>query len=164
MPLARGFLWLVVTIALAVALVIVLAAIAGRWQYGDVRRAPPDAANAVPTAFEPPPGELPSDAYLERAAALADAGDHRGAVREVLLAGMSRIERDGLIRHRRGLTNHDYVRAVWRHPRMREALLEIVDAFEHIFFGRRPASRAMFERVVGTFRKGFDQDESVVAS
>ncbi|MFM7055580.1 MAG: hypothetical protein ACKO2P_01520 [Planctomycetota bacterium] len=61
-----------------------------------------------------PPGELPAATYEGRARRYAADGNYRMAIRELLLGSMSWIERAGLIRYRRGLTNRDYVRCVCR--------------------------------------------------
>ncbi|MBC7964335.1 MAG: hypothetical protein H7Z17_00295, partial [Fuerstia sp.] len=61
-----------------------------------------------------PPGELAVSTYESRAIQFASAGNYRAGIRELLLGSMSWIERAGLIRYRKGLTNRDYVRSVWR--------------------------------------------------
>lgn len=118
----------------------------------------PDSGGAA-QALDGPPGEHPWDEYLREARALAERGEHRQAVRLLLLAAMSWIERHGLIRHRRGLTNRDYLRAVWRREPCREAMAAIIDVFDRIYFGRRPATPESFELCVERFQGGFLRDE-----
>lgn len=108
-----------------------------------------------PTA---PPGELPSSEYERRALAYAERGDFRSALRELVLGTMSWIERAEMIRYRRGLTNRDYVRAVWREPPQRESMLLIVESFELVFFGRRLADSPRFDRALTEFRSSFGKE------
>jgi hypothetical protein len=102
-----------------------------------------------------PAGELPANEYARRAQAAAEAGDYRTAIRELVLGAMSWTERVGLIRHRRGLTNRDYVRAIWRQVERRESLLQIVAAFERVFYGHRSADRLTFEACFTEFERSF---------
>ncbi|MBI1313220.1 DUF4129 domain-containing protein [bacterium] len=108
-------------------------------------------------AIEPtrPPGDIPANEYERRALEAAQAGNFRGALRELVLGAMSWTERAGLIRYRRGLTNRDYVRAIWRMVERRESLLQIVAAFERVFYGRRTADAATFEVCLSEFQKSF---------
>jgi len=102
-----------------------------------------------------PAGEVPANEYARRAQTAAESGDYRTAIRELVLGSMSWTERVGLIRHRRGLTNRDYIRAIWRHVERRESLLQIVAAFERIFYGHRAADRLTFEACLSEFQKSF---------
>lgn len=111
-----------------------------------------DAEAIVPTQ---PPGDVATNEYERRALAAAQAGDFRSALRELVLGSMSWTERAGLVRYRRGLTNRDYVRAVWRLVERRESLLQIVSAFERVFYGRRLADEATFEACLVEFRQSF---------
>jgi hypothetical protein len=102
-----------------------------------------------------PPGELPSEEYLQRALALARAGKHKEAIRQLLLGAMSWMERQGLVRYRKGLTNRDYLRAIWHRPGQREPLAAIILAFDQIYFGRRPATAERFAECLKSYRAGF---------
>lgn len=102
-----------------------------------------------------PAGDLPSHEYAARAMAHAEREDFRSAIRELVLGCMSWTERAGLIRYRRGLTNRDYVRAVWRQEQRRESLMMIVDAFERVFYGHREADRETYESCLGQFQESF---------
>lgn len=110
-----------------------------------------------------PPGELAASTYESRAIQMARDGNYRLAVRELLIGGMSWIERAGLIRFRRGLTNRDYVRAVWRQPERREAYEQTAREFERIYFGRRDATRDSFENCLRLFQESFREDEKTTA-
>lgn len=107
-----------------------------------------------------PAGEIPSNEYARRAQEAAETGDYRAAIRELVLGSMSWTERVGLIRHRRGLTNRDYVRAIWRQVERRESLLQIVAAFERVFYGHRLADRVTFEACYTEFQKSFLSEAS----
>jgi hypothetical protein len=111
-----------------------------------------DAEAIIPTQ---PPGDVPTNEYERRALAAAQAGDFRSGLRELVLGSMSWTERAGLVRYRRGLTNRDYVRAVWRMADRRESLLQISAAFERVFYGRRVADEATFESCLVEFRQSF---------
>jgi hypothetical protein len=111
-----------------------------------------------------PPGDLAASTYESRAINLAAAGDHRAAIRELLLGSMSWIERAGLIRYRRGLTNRDYLRCVWRRQEKRNAFLTTATQFEYVFFGRRDPTVEMFEQCLAGFRGAFREEETPTAA
>jgi len=152
--LASGLYYLALA-ALAVALLyLIVAIVRSSGQSSPVERSEfsADAEAILPTQ---PPGDVPTNEYERRALAAAQAGDFRGALRELVLGSMSWTERAGLVRYRRGLTNRDYVRAVWRMVERRESLLQIVLAFERVFYGRRPADEATFDACLVEFRQSF---------
>ncbi len=113
---------------------------------------------------ETPPGELAASTYESRAMQLAAIGDYRAAIRELLLGGMSWIERAGMIRYRKGLTNRDYVRAVWRRTEKRDAYIMTATQFELVFFGRREPTAVMFEMCLDSFRGAFREEETPTAA
>ena len=107
-----------------------------------------------------PPAELPPEEYELRALQLAQQGNLRGAVRQLLLGGMSWVERAGAIRFRRGLTNRDYLRAVWQRTVQKEALSAIVQLFELVYFGRRPATADRFQTCLQAYRGAFREPKA----
>lgn len=113
-------------------------------------------------ALDHPPGELPSDEYERRAVELSGSGNYKAAVRELVLGSMSWIERGGLIRYRRGLTNRDYVRAIWRKPVERESLEHIVGVFERAYFGRRPPDKVAFDVCRDHYQRAFLSENVLV--
>lgn len=113
---------------------------------------------------ETPPGELAASTYESRAMQLAAIGDYRAAIRELLLGGMSWIERAGMIRYRKGLTNRDYVRAVWRRMEKRDAYIITATQFELVYFGRREPTAVMFEMCLDSFRGAFREEETPTAA
>lgn len=106
-----------------------------------------------------PPGDVPTNEYERRALAAAASQNYRAALRELVLGSMSWTERSGLIRYRSGLTNRDYVRAVWSQTGRRDSLLQIVAAFERVFYGRRIADLATYELCLAEFRQSFAYEE-----
>ncbi|MFM8475532.1 MAG: DUF4129 domain-containing protein [Planctomycetaceae bacterium] len=110
-----------------------------------------------------PPGELPAATYEGRASRYAADGNYRMAIRELLLGSMSWIERAGLIRYRRGLTNRDYVRCVWRRPSQRESMLATASSFELIWFGRRTPTEEMFVQCLAGFQGAFREEDATPA-
>ncbi len=107
-----------------------------------------------------PPGELAASTYESRALQMANVGDYRGAIRELLIGSMSWIERAGMIRFRKGLTNRDYMRAVWREEDRRVAYSATALEFERIYFGRRDATREMFQDCLQSFQGSFREEET----
>ena len=111
-----------------------------------------------------PPGELAASTYESRALQFASAGNYRAAIRELLLGSMSWIERAGLIRYRKGLTNRDYVRSVWRRTDKREGYLATASQFEFVYFGRRTPTAEMFETCLASFQGAFREEEAPTAA
>jgi len=111
-----------------------------------------------------PPGELAASTYESRAIQFASTGNYRAAIRELLLGSMSWIERAGLIRYRKGLTNRDYVRSVWRRTDKREGYLTTAVQFELVYFGRRNPTSEMFAMCLTSFQGAFREEEAPVAA
>ncbi len=101
------------------------------------------------------PGELAANEYRTRADRLAEDGNLAAAIRELLLGGMSWIERAGMIRFRRGLTNRDYWRAVFADDFRRDAFASLAGEFEKVYFGRREATSEMYQLCLRSFESGF---------
>lgn len=116
------------------------------------------------TDLTTPPGELAASTYETRAIQMARDGNYRTAIRELLIGSMSWIERAGLIRFRKGLTNRDYVRAIWRQTDRREAYTVTAIEFERIYFGRRDATRDTFENCLRSFQESFREEEKKTAA
>lgn len=100
------------------------------------------------------PGELAADVYLQRALALAGEGRYREAIGLLLLGLMSHAERAGLIRHRRGLTHRDYLRAVRGQASLHQSFRQLVGVYEPICFGRREARSEHFELSLTDYHAG----------
>lgn len=153
-----SLLFYVAMVVLAILLVVLV--------IGIVQRGDKPHTESLPTvddeALTPsqPPGDVPTNEYERRALAAAEAGDFRSALRELVLGSMSWTERAGLVRYRRGLSNRDYLRAVWRRVPQRDSLQQIIVEFERVFYGRRPANSTTFAACLGEFRKSFMHEES----
>lgn len=162
--LAQLTLVLAIIAVLAVLLVIVARVVRARDQSrlrpGDLL----DAEGQLLGDLSVPPGELSAATYEGRALRLASEGNYRAALRELLLGSMSWIERAGLIRYRRGLTNRDYVRSVWRRTDKREAFTVTALEFERVFFGRRTATAEVFEACLISFQGAFREEEQPTAA
>ncbi len=102
-----------------------------------------------------PPGDLPADEYLRRAAELAEKGMFREAIGQLILGAMSFTERSGLIRFRRGLTYRDYLRALRGRNEPHQALRTIVGVYQPIGFGRRPAHYDHYRTSLDGYETGF---------
>jgi len=112
---------------------------------------------------EIPPGDLSADEYLRRAAQLAVQGLYREAIGQLILGAMSRTERSGLIRFRRGLTNRDYLRALRGRATQHQALRTIVDVYEPICFGRRAVAIEHYQTSLDNYQNGFQQPLPVMS-
>lgn len=99
----------------------------------------------IPQDEDHSPGELPADAYLAKARELAQQRRYREAIAQLLLGGMSNIERAELIRYRRGLTLRDYLRALRGRELQYEGFRALIGLYEPVGFGRRTASFQTFE-------------------
>jgi hypothetical protein len=115
----------------------------------------PDSDDDDLTALTVPPGELHVSMYEQRAVRYASQQNYRAAIRELLMGSMSWIERSGAIRFRRGLTNRDYLRAIWRQTDKRDAFAVVGLAFEQIYFGRRTATEVMYRSSLQAFQGAF---------
>lgn len=104
------------------------------------------------------PGELDPEEYWHRALSHGEKRRYKEGTRELLLGAMSALERRGLIRFRRGLTNRDYFFA-GRGP-TRESFLAIASAFERIYFGRRDATADAFRDSCNAYQKSFREASS----
>ena len=144
---------------LAVLVAIVLYGILSRSAASQTKDAPLELDEEA-LELSQPPGDQPTHAYERRALAAAQAGDYRTALRELVRGSMSWAERAGLIHYRQGLTNRDYIRAVWRFEPRRESLTLIVAEFERVFYGRRVIDATTFEVCLQAFRSSFSTEAS----
>jgi hypothetical protein len=129
-------------------------AIAEGWR-GRARRDSGTGAAIVPLAHDRSPGETAADVFLQQALQLARQHAYREALGQLLLGAMSWIERKDWIRYRRGLTVRDYLRSVRSRPEQYGGLRVVVEAYEPVEFGRRPATQSMFESALAGYRAGF---------
>jgi hypothetical protein len=102
---------------------------------------------------ESAPSEQEPDEYWRRALALGEKRNFKEGMRELLLGSMSVLERKGLIRFRRGLTNRDYFYSA--RGTARESFGLIASAFEHVYFGRREATADAFRESCRAYQKSF---------
>ncbi len=161
---SRMFLILIIPGIFAVlALIVFIIARTVDFSSGKSTSRPLATTSGNPLALSAPPGELAVNEYERRALSMAAEGDYGGAIRELLLGSMSWIERKGLIRFRAGLTNRDYLRAVWRLQSQRTAFDNNALEFDKIYFGRRTATQSVFQSCLNHFRGAF-HDDSVVAN
>ncbi|MBN2489488.1 MAG: hypothetical protein JXQ29_01375, partial [Planctomycetes bacterium] len=101
-PLLGWILYLVAGTAIALVLAFMIRALAAKRESRPAT-APGGGGAATALTATAPPGEQPAGAYLGRALACACAGDYRTAIAQLLLGGMSWLERAGAIRFRKGL-------------------------------------------------------------
>jgi hypothetical protein len=102
---------------------------------------------------ESAPGEQEPDEYWRRALAHGEKRNFKEGMRELLLGSMSVLERKGLIRFRRGLTNRDYFYSA--RGAARESFGFIASAFEHVYFGRREATAEAFRESCRAYQRSF---------
>ncbi len=101
------------------------------------------------------PGDHPPEKYLAEARRYATEGNFKIAIRLVLLASLSFIEYGGYIHWRKGLTNRDYLRAIWREKTLKGAFIEISKHFDEVYFGKRTADQNRFLECMDFFKTGF---------
>lgn len=104
------------------------------------------------------PGDFPADVYVTQALRLAEEGRYREAVVQLVLGAMSRVERAGWVRFRRGMTVRDYLRSLYEHPAAHQGFHAIVRVFEPVTFGRREPTRAHFDQSLKGYELGFGLD------
>lgn len=164
-PFALTGIGRLLTVLIIVAvLAVIVAIVAAAVRTHDRRRRTallPDADEEALDNLSAPPGELGVSIYERRAQQLAEQGNYRSAIRELLLGAMSWIERRGSIRYRRGLTNRDYLRSVWRQTTIRNAFGTVALAFEQVYFGRRAATPEMYQHCLSAFQGVFRESEVV---
>jgi hypothetical protein len=114
-------------------------------------------ASTSPLAHDRSPGETAADVFLQQALRLAQRRAYREALGQLLLGAMSWIERKDWIRYRRGLTVRDYLRSVRSRPEQYGGLKTVVEAYEPVEFGRRPATEPVFESALAGYRAGFEE-------
>jgi hypothetical protein len=147
--------WILVGLFLAVVVAFLIKSASVRVADGSNKKRLAADLDSDAIAPSTPPGEVPSDEYMHHAIQLSQTGDHRRALRQLVLGGMSWIERAGLIRFRKGLTNRDYVRAVYRRDEQRKRFSEIILNFERVYFGRRDANEEQFQACLTEYKTAF---------
>lgn len=86
----------------------------------------------------------PTDA-LARAQQFANAGDYRGAVRQMYLATLLLLDQRGKLKYDPTLTNREYLRETSLDTRTSAALTPIVEIFDRSWYGFEPISREEFD-------------------
>lgn len=107
------------------------------------------------------PGETPADEFVRQACELAAAERFQEAIARLLLGGMSHIERERLIHYRRGLTLRDYLRVLRGRDSAWQGFRAMVDQYEPLTFGRRPATRDCFESALNGYELAFAPVETL---
>ncbi len=151
----HGLAYLLLAAIVVVILYLIAIALISAWG----ERAPTASTTATlvagPLADDRSPGETAADEYLRAALALAQQGNFHAAVGQLLLGGMSFIERQQWIRYRRGLTNRDYLRVLRSRPEQAAGFRTVVQTFEPLEYGRRPATEAHYQQALAGYRRGF---------
>jgi len=144
-----------VLLAMPAAILLAVLFFVGKAVLRTARERKVDEREAAKPVFGPgsAPGEVAPAHYWRHAQELSERGDYRGAIREILLAAMSTLERRGLIRFRKGLTNRDYLWAA--RGASRDSLAAIVRHFEHVYFGRREATAESYAECRRELEKSF---------
>ncbi len=88
-----------------------------------------------------------SSAALMRAQNLANAGDHRAAVRQLYIATLLLLDEKGRLRFDKSLTNRELLRAIQRQntPELAEALRPIAGFYDQVWYGFVPVGQREFE-------------------
>ncbi|MFB1482019.1 DUF4129 domain-containing protein [Corallococcus sp. RDP092CA] len=80
----------------------------------------------------------PPEGWAHLADALAAKGEYREAVRNLYLALLSRLHRDGAIHYDETLSNWDYLRAFRGRPEVRAPFRELTRRFDFAWYGNVP--------------------------
>ncbi len=84
---------------------------------------------------------------LTRAQTLANAGDHRAAVRQLYIATLLLLDEKGRLRFDKSLTNRELLRAIQRQnaPELAEALRPIAGFYDQVWYGFTPVGQHEFD-------------------
>ncbi|MBN8231410.1 DUF4129 domain-containing protein [Corallococcus macrosporus] len=82
----------------------------------------------------------PPEGWAHLADALAAKGEYREAVRNLYLALLSRLHRDGAIHYDETLSNWDYLRAFRGRPEVKTPFRELTRRFDFAWYGNVPVS------------------------
>jgi hypothetical protein len=104
------------------------------------------------------PGDFPADVYVAQALRLAEEGRYKEAVVQLVLGAMSRVERAGWVRFRRGMTVRDYLRGIDNRPAAHQGFHSMIRVFEPVAFGRREPTRLHFDQSLKGYELGFGLD------
>ncbi|RKH38608.1 DUF4129 domain-containing protein, partial [Corallococcus llansteffanensis] len=80
----------------------------------------------------------PPEGWAHLADALAAQGEYREAVRNLYLALLSRLHRDGAILYDETLSNWDYLRAFRGRPEVKAPFRELTRRFDFVWYGNLP--------------------------
>ncbi|RKH35209.1 DUF4129 domain-containing protein [Corallococcus sicarius] len=83
----------------------------------------------------------PPEGWAHLADALAAQGEYREAVRNLYLALLSRLHRDGAILYDETLSNWDYLRAFRGRPEVKAPFRELTRRFDFVWYGNLPVGR-----------------------
>ena len=83
----------------------------------------------------------PPEGWAHLADALAARGEYREAVRNLYLALLSRLHRDGAILYDETLSNWDYLRAFRGRPEVKAPFRELTRRFDFVWYGNLPVGR-----------------------
>ncbi|RKH52609.1 DUF4129 domain-containing protein [Corallococcus aberystwythensis] len=84
----------------------------------------------------------PPEGWAHLADALAAKGEYREAVRNLYLALLSRLHRDGAIHYDETLSNWDYLRAFRGRPEVKAPFRELTRRFDFAWYGNLPVGAA----------------------
>lgn len=91
------------------------------------------------------PRDRAPESFLDEAAALADEGDRRAALRALYLATLVALDRRRLIAFDPHRTNWQYLRKMPR-GEIRDAFAQFTRFFDHKWYGREPTTQPEYER------------------
>jgi hypothetical protein len=152
--LLHGMAYFALVAVCALIIALVVRAVTESWRSRSARGTV-SATHATPLAHDRSPGETEADVFLREALRLADAGQYRPALGQLVLGSMSTLERRQWIRYRRGLTLNDYLRSVRSRPEQLIGLRSVIDSYEPVEFGRRAATESTFATALEGYRSAF---------
>ena len=152
--LLQGLAYLAIAAVVVLIIVLIVRAVA-TWERSSQSTAGSVSDGVRLLDDEHSPGDTPADEFVRQARELAAAERFQEAIARLLLGGMSHIERERLIRYRRGLTLRDYLRVLRGRDSTWQGFRTMVDQYEPLTFGRRPATRDCFDSALHGYELAF---------
>lgn len=130
--------WIITLIGTIILIAVFLYILQGTW--GNLIAEAESAGNG-----EGDTAPLTADTARQRARQLAQAGDHRTAIRYLYLASLLLLEERGLLRYDRTLTNRETLRSVANRPDLAAPLQDVVETFDRVWYGYQEVDQPAFE-------------------
>ncbi len=95
----------------------------------------------------------------ERAETYEAARNYRAAIRYLYLSSLLLLDEHNLIRYDPSLTNHEHLRQIAAKPQLFDALRQVINTFEDVWYGFRPVDDAVYQ----AYRRHIDQLRQLIS-